>query len=382
MLLWFSPTRRLNLIALLSRLPLSASTLWTNSHSNGLSPLSRSPSLVVVGRTLQLLLVGLLVLGVLSGCSHSHLQTHSVATHSTTARTAVGIVKHAALKTRVSVHPQRVVILQDFPLEDALALGVKPVGAPKQLISKLQLDSLTARGIVDVDDFPTNIEKVLALKPDLILSLDVTHQDIYPLLSHIAPTVLVHHKSVQDWKDHFMQVAQVLGKTEQAQKVIDDYHSRLLSFKAAMGEKLSSARVSVISVGNKGIGIFRVVQREPDSFPTGILQEAGLAPIVSPTSKSSDHRFQIGGGYHFISEEGLSEVDGNVIFVVLRDSGVSQTAIKQLLATPLWSKLKAVQHGHVYQVGMYWLGSGPITANLALDDLFKYLRPPTLGHGQ
>ncbi|MEH1846489.1 MAG: iron-siderophore ABC transporter substrate-binding protein [Nostoc sp.] len=333
-------------------------------------------------RTLQLLLVGLLVLAMLSGCGEKHQQVHSLTPEPTTTNTSVHIDRHRLGKTRIPIHPQRVVILHDFLLEDALTLGVKPIGASQIAVDNLHLDSLTAKGIVDVGFFSTNIEKVLALKPDLILGLDVIQKDIYPLLSHIAPTVLIHINSVQDWKDHLMQVATILGKTDRAQKVIADYNSRILSFKAAMGAKLCRTQVSLIGVG-VGDGTLRILQREKNSFPRSILQEAGLATTVLPTSGAANHQLKIGpSGLYLVSEESLSVIDGDVIFVILPGNwfpqGIfdgQQTALKRLQALRLWSKLKAVQQGHVYKVGIYWINSGPISANLALDDLFKYLHP-------
>ena len=73
--------------------------------------------------------------------------------------------------------------------------------------------------------------------------------------------------------------------------------------------------------------------------------------------------------------------DGDVIFVWAGDwQGENvlqaQTAWQQLKADPLWSKLDAVQQGKVYDVPGYWLSVGPISANLILDDLFKYLVDP------
>jgi len=50
-----------------------------------------------------------------------------------------------------------------------------------------------------------------------------------------------------------------------------------------------------------------------------------------------------------------------------------ESALADLKAEPLWSKLDVVQRGRVYKVPEYWMGSGPISANLILDDLFKYL---------
>ncbi|MEH1833301.1 MAG: iron-siderophore ABC transporter substrate-binding protein [Nostoc sp.] len=347
--------------------------------------MTKSPIQVAMGRTLQLLLVGLLVLGMLSGCSEKHQQVHSLLPETTTTNTGVHIHRHRLGKIRIPIHPQRVVILHDFLLEDALTLGVKPIGAPQIAVNNLYLDPLTAKGIVDVGFFSTNIEKVLALKPDLILGSDVIQKDIYELLSHIAPTVLVRIKSVQDWKGHLMQVATILGKTERAQKVIADYNSRILSFRATMGAKLSHTQVSIIGVGGFSSGTLRILHREKDSFPISILQEAGLVTMLLPTSGVSDHLLKIGpSGLYLVSVESLSIVDGDVIFVILPGDWypkgnfeVQQTALKRLQSLPLWSKLKAVQHGQVYRVGIYWISSGPISANLALDDLFKYLHPLT-----
>jgi len=48
--------------------------------------------------------------------------------------------------------------------------------------------------------------------------------------------------------------------------------------------------------------------------------------------------------------------------------------MEKLEGDPLWSQLEAVQQGNIYQVnGSYWIGTGPIAANLVIDDLFRYL---------
>ncbi|MDF5721950.1 MAG: iron-siderophore ABC transporter substrate-binding protein [Rhizonema sp. PD37] len=336
---------------------------------------------------MQLLLVGLLMLGMVSGCSYDYQQAHSLAPRPATTTNTVRIFKHGLEQTRVSLHPDRVVILDTPLLEDALALGVKPVGGPLKWLDWLQIDPLTAKDIIEVGgaSLPINIEKILALKPDLILGLE-DNQNIYPLLSHIAPTVLMHINSVRDWKSHFLQMATVLGKTERAQKVIALYQSRLRSFKASMGARLTSTRASIISVNN---GIVRLFLRDQDSFSRGIFEDAGLAQQISPISGGTDHHLKIRSAWYLISSEELLSVDYDVIFDFTFDKRIShsvsehnQKTIKQIGSTSLGSKLKAVQHGQVYPVGIYWIGSGPISANLALDDLFKYLLPLTEGHGQ
>ena len=61
----------------------------------------------------------------------------------------------------------------------------------------------------------TNLEKIMTLKPDLILGTIDENRDNYNLLSHIAPTVLIKMPNSGDWKESFMPAANALGKTRQ-----------------------------------------------------------------------------------------------------------------------------------------------------------------------
>ncbi|PHM05703.1 ABC transporter substrate-binding protein [Nostoc sp. 'Peltigera malacea cyanobiont' DB3992] len=74
-------------------------------------------------------------------------------------------------------------------VEPTFALGVKPIIAPKDAVDKLRQLVGKLKGIEDIGLESPNLEKLLRIKPDLILGLS-SHQDIYSLLSHIAPTVL------------------------------------------------------------------------------------------------------------------------------------------------------------------------------------------------
>lgn len=62
------------------------------------------------------------------------------------------------------------------------------------------------------------LEKILNLKPDLILGLTWLKSS-YKLLSRIAPTVLFHSPSMYDFKERLRYVAQVLGKSDRPDQV-------------------------------------------------------------------------------------------------------------------------------------------------------------------
>ncbi|MDF5730370.1 MAG: hypothetical protein PUP92_20705 [Rhizonema sp. PD38] len=82
----------------------------------------------------------------------------------------------------------------------------------------------------------------------------------------------------------------------------------------------------------------------------------------------------LGGRYAFlpIPEELLSEIDGDILFLITEDLMNRQNLnleLQKLKVCPLWSKLKVVRHSSVHEVGFYWRGMSPILANLVIDDL-------------
>ncbi|WP_335210551.1 iron-siderophore ABC transporter substrate-binding protein [Nostoc sp.] len=274
-------------------------------------------------------------------------------------------------KTIVPAHPQRVVVLSGSCLENALALGIKPIAASKSFVSQLQRLVGPLSGIEDVDWLSPSIEKVLFLKPDLILGMHF-HQDIYPLLSHIAPTVLAPPGTTGAWKESFAFTASVLGKTKIAQQVMDNYYARLKQFKAKMGDRLNTTLVSVAELRTDALWLWAKA-----SFPGVILKDAGVARPYSQTL-DSQATLSIGGGPagYALSEELLSELDGDILFLVSEDTlGTRdlQPILEQLKAEPLWSKLKVVQQEKVHEVGFYWVQFGPLAANRMIDDLERYL---------
>ncbi|MEH2270041.1 MAG: iron-siderophore ABC transporter substrate-binding protein [Nostoc sp.] len=283
----------------------------------------------------------------------------------------VRVVQHLMGKTIVPAHPQRVVVLSGRCLENVLALGIKPIAASKLFVSQLQRLVGPLSGIEDVDWLSPSIEKVLFLKPDLILGMHF-HQDIYPLLSHIAPTVLAPPGASGAWKESFAFTASVLGKTKIAQQVMDNYYARLTQFKAKMGDRLNTTLVSVAELRTDALWLWAKA-----SFSGVILKDAG---VVRPNSQTLDSQatLSLGGGPagYALSKELLRELDGDILFLVSEDALGTRDLhpmLEQLKAEPLWSKLKVVQQEKVHEVGFYWVQFGPLAANRMIDDLERYL---------
>ncbi len=273
------------------------------------------------------------------------------------------LIKHAMGETEVPANPQRVVVLDEGPLNTALALGIKPVGAVTAFEGTdfpAYLGDTTA-GIQNVGTIlEPNLEAIAGLQPDLILSIKARHEAIYPQLSEIAPTVFTETFRCC-WKENFMKDSEALGKSAEADRMMADYTKRLDEFKAKMGDRLSETEVSVVRFVPPG----DVYVYQKASYIGTILADAGLP---RPPSQDMDE-FVLK-----LSQEQISEMDGDVIFVTTYGPP-DQTLLEEVRNHPLWKQLKAVQQGKVYTVpDEYWMvGTGIIAANRTIDDLFTYM---------
>ena len=315
---------------------------------------------------LRLFLLAILTFALVCACrGDSPRQVSSQAANTSTK--AVRVIKHAMGQTKVTVNPQRVVVLDS--LDTVLSLGVQPIGTvqlfPDDDYLKNKAEEIKSVG----SDENPSIESIAALKPDLILGGNFYNkQENYELLSQIAPTVIADIETSGDWQKLLNKYAEALGKTDEAKQILADYHARIEKFQAQMGDCLKETEVSLVNVYQDGIYIYL-----EDSFGGAIVADTGL-------SRPSD---QVNANNLFsmtISKEQLYIADADAIFVWSPASSNSKEAIRkaqsrlqQLKADPLWSKLNAVQQNKLYAVPSYWLGMGPIAANLVLDDLFKYL---------
>ncbi len=282
------------------------------------------------------------------------------------------VVQHAAGETCVPFQPEQVVALDSTALEYLLSLGIKPIGATlsDSFGSQLQQD---VTGIADVGNAgEPSLEKVLTLQPDLILGGDF-YQPIYDQSSRIAPTILFTMEYSGQWKDVFMNVAQMLNKTEVAEQVMNDYYKRLDQFKQQMGDRLQQTEVSVVRIYPDQVNLYL-----KDSFCGTVLQDAGLPRpkaqnvAASEAKKRFDNPIQTS-----ISRELLQQADGDVMFIWTGENTPeanqqAQKKLSELKSDSLWQQLNVVQQDKIYQVPSYWIGSAPIAANLVVDDLFKY----------
>lgn len=307
----------------------------------------------------------LLTLGLVAACQggSSTERVESVTENCTS-------VEHVAGTTCVPNSFERLVTLDSVTFEAAIAVDIKPIAT---VIPRLP-DHLSAHldGVEDIGrQSAPAIESILAVNPDLIVGLDY-HSLIYTQSSPIAPTVLFKFEHSGQWKEFFQTVAQVLGRDDTAQQVMDDYNRRIEDFKAKMGDR--QPKVSVVRIYPNSINLYL-----RDSFPGIVLQDVGLArPLAQDLSADEAQRLANNPIQMQISRELLSQADGDILFVLTAENEAeanqeAQKKLEELQNDPLWKTLNVVQNNNVHFVPSYWIGGGPLAANAIVDDLFKYL---------
>ncbi|MDZ8085073.1 MAG: iron-siderophore ABC transporter substrate-binding protein [Nostoc sp. DedQUE12b] len=327
----------------------------------------KSTAIVMLRRIVCLFLLGIFSLFIVASCSSNINQN---VTNSKQLTENCRVVQHAMGETCIPQNPQRVVTLWGGTFSSALALGIKPIASawipgepfPKHLGDK-------ADGIENIG-FEPNLERLLLLKPDLILS-NTRLQNIYTQLTNIAPTVALDHPSPPaSWQKTLEDIAKILDKEQESKQLINDYWQRIEQLKQALGVGVASPKenrrhqlqVSVATVDPRFGAVYTYGKKSPVGV---VLDDIGLQ---RPSAQSGDFFTK-----NNISYERLSDIDGDVLFLSYAEK-TGKKALEKLEQSPLWQKLKVVQQNRVYLVDYdHWYGFDVLAMNAVIDDLFKYL---------
>lgn len=214
------------------------------------------------------------------------------------------VVEHAYGSTEVPADPQRVIALGWSDVENALALGVTPVGFRDWFGAGL---NPWAAELAEGEPFSVETpedgflyEEILSLEPDLIFANDGMTEAAYDRLSDIAPTVGPIEGGDSygvPWDTALLCTGEILGREDDAREFVGDVEARIEEVREAHPEY---AGVQV------GMG-----------FPPG----AGGQPALAT---SADPRFQT------LLNIGLSPSDAVVALDEQGETGAVEFGLEEL----------------------------------------------------
>ncbi|MEL7407431.1 MAG: iron-siderophore ABC transporter substrate-binding protein, partial [Cyanobacteria bacterium J06558_2] len=224
-----------------------------------------------------------------------------------------------------------------------------------------------------------SLERIKLLQPDLILGESFFQQNLYPLLTQIAPTLLFddlnNPNEIQSWKQDIDGIAEALGREEQVEELLKTHDQQIAQARTALQPVLQTyPRVFVMS---SNLGATYIASR-PESAVSRLLQEIGFE-IVRPSGFPER--------YVAISQEVIPQVETDLIIVTTvednvelntEDSKPQATMREKWAQNPLLSSMPVFQQGRVFFVDYYlWNGvsRGPLSDQLILEALPDLLLP-------
>lgn len=162
-------------------------------------------------------------------------------------------MEHTMGSTTIKAAPKRVVALDPSYIDATLLLGADLVGYvqyrqdPKAPFAPYLGDVAQAtKDSVNVGTLAEpNLEKILELKPDLIVSAKVRHEALYSQLSKIAPTIF-SVSTGPTWKENVVFLGEALGKKAKAEELVKAYEDRAGKVGAEILAKKPDASYSLI----------------------------------------------------------------------------------------------------------------------------------------
>lgn len=283
-------------------------------------------------RKMLLPLIMVIVL-VLSACGNQSATTATTdKTNSSEAKATTGTITYQSETGPVEVpaNPQRVIALAGYA-GNLISLGVPLVGVD----SWTKADPNFADQLKDVAEVSDdNLEKIIELKPDLIIAASDTKN--IDKLKKLAPVVTYTYNKV-DYLTQIEEIAKAVNQADKGAAWIADFKERAqksgTEIKAKIGD---DATVTVMEGDSKQLYIFGSAWGRGTEI---IYQAMGLKmpeKVKEMTSKK---------GYYDLSLEVLPEYLGDYVFYS-KDPSVDAS----FQNTDTYKNIPAVKNNHVFEV--------------------------------
>ncbi|HVL50573.1 MAG TPA: iron-siderophore ABC transporter substrate-binding protein [Actinomycetota bacterium] len=278
-------------------------------------------------------------------------------------------VRSAYGTATVPAHPQRVVsVIGDIDFETLLALGMKPVGAGTQggnldsgfaphLAGKLE----GVQPLAWSDGAP--IEAIAALKPDLIF---VPNEESARQLEKVAPVVPRGSWIGTQWKEDFLYLAEVVGRSADAKRLLSEYEARAGSLRDRIAPKVAGKTVLSPQVAYDHAQVY---VDSDDALSGAVLTELGMT-LHEVALRDDEDGISV-------SFEQLDQLGADYLFWQVRqadDGSIDSKGVELVKGTPLFSRLPAVASGGYFEVpNRPWYFPTILSAQQILDDVEKAL---------
>ncbi|MFF4604976.1 ABC transporter substrate-binding protein [Streptomyces sp. NPDC001339] len=268
---------------------------------------------------------------------------------------------------------KKVVTLEWTYTEELVALGVTPVGNAD---SKGYGTWITAKGaglpkdVTDVGDRnEPSLEKIRALKPDLIVVDDDRSKANLKPLKDIAPVLSFKYTTkpqLATVKKNFTELGKAVGKEDKATEVLGRIDTKAADLKQRLGKAGKAGLKYAVAQGFTANGTASIRVLADDAYTAQVLNLAGL--------KNGWRGKPDAWGMTTVGVEGLTKVEPDATFLYVA-AAKDNPFTGELAGNAVWKGLSFVEKDKALPLDPgTWLFGGPLSAVQVLDETGKALK--------
>ncbi|MFC2011092.1 ABC transporter substrate-binding protein [Chloroflexota bacterium] len=256
----------------------------------------------------------------------------------------------------VSLAPSNTEIVYALELQDKLVGVTKYCDYPKAAQQKPKIG-----GFSDVD-----IEKVVAMEPDLVLAANMHKDEITPALERLGITVLtIDPKTIDDVLLAIDLVGIAMGHREAAASVTADMGNRIEAVISKTAELSDKQRMRVLYI----------VWHDPLKTATSITRIHGMITKAGGMNIAAD----LGGDYPVISLEAVLIADPQVIIAGSGHGSSQDVPFQFALTEPRLAVVEARLQNRIYEIDADLTSRAGPRIVQGLEKLAVFIHPELFG---
>jgi iron complex transport system substrate-binding protein len=278
------------------------------------------------------------------------------------------VIDHNLGQTVIAHRPQRVAALDMNEVDFLDQLGVPIAGMVKDFVPHFLAKYNNDENVRDLGSIvQPNMEKIYALKPDLILMTPL-HANQYQALSELAPTLHfdVDFRNSQSnhlevIKQHLLDLGEIFDKQALAQQKVAEIDAKVEQVLAVTSDRPETALV--VMHNNGSFSSFGLESRY--GFVFDVL---GVKPASTEIATSLHGQP--------VSSEFINQADPDILYIIDRTAvmeGIPNIDVERL-ANPLLRQTKAWKNGKVILVDAdaWYITAASVTSlKIVIDDIIK-----------
>jgi len=266
--------------------------------------------------------------------------------------------------------PRTIASLDHAYTLDLLSLGVTPCAAITDTwVNEQFRPSGSFHPLYWQTDSAKRLQVLRHVKPDIILYPLTETNECRQLEQYrqIGLVVQIPWRGI-NWRQHFMNVAQLTDSEHKANDWLDYFDHRAGAVRESLRRVLDpSATVAVINVRSDRMLIYAYGYMGADLL-YDTLKIAPPQAVIAMRLQGLEHP-------EFTVSQ-LPDYDADHYFVAIENSQAARHRAAAMMRSPEWTARTAVQRRCVYPVDMTkWYGYGPAALDAQLDDVVHYLLP-------